>query len=203
MTNEDDTISVVVNGEIYNFVELRKDLEGRGHRFKSRSDSEVVLHLYEEHGVDFVDHLRGMFALALWDEPRRRLLLARDRFGKKPLFYHAGRRELVFASELGGLVASGRFEKRPDLDAIDEFITLQYVPSPRTAFDGVKKLPAGHRLVCENGVVHEPEAYYRLRFDQPRNDGSVEDLKRELLDLVEESVRIRMVSDVPGTRRNP
>jgi asparagine synthase (glutamine-hydrolysing) len=197
MTNEDDTISVVVNGEIYNFVELRKDLEGRGHRFKSRSDSEVVLHLYEEHGVDFVDHLRGMFALAVWDEPRRRLLLARDRFGKKPLFYHAGRRGLVFASELGGLVASGRFEKRPDLDAIDEFITLQYVPAPRTAFEGVKKLPAGHRLVCENGVVHEPEAYYRLRFDQPRNDGSVEDMKRELLDLVEESVRIRMVSDVP------
>ena len=102
MTNEDDTISVVVNGEIYNFVELRKDLEGRGHRFKSRSDSEVVLHLYEEHGVDFVDHLRGMLALALWDEPRRRLVLARDRFGKKPLFYHAGRRDLVFASELGG-----------------------------------------------------------------------------------------------------
>ncbi|NNK08420.1 MAG: asparagine synthetase B, partial [Myxococcales bacterium] len=99
MTNEDDSISVVVNGEIYNFVALRQELEQRGHRFKSRSDSEVVLHLYEEHGVDFVDQLRGMFAIALWDAPRRRLVLARDRFGKKPLFYNAGPRELVFASE--------------------------------------------------------------------------------------------------------
>ncbi len=197
MTNEDDTISVVVNGEIYNFIELRNDLEERGHHFKSRSDSEVVLHLYEEYGVDFVDHLRGMFALALWDEPRRRLVLARDRFGKKPLFYYPGRHDLVFASELGGLVASGRFEKRPDLDAIDAFITLQYVPSPMTAFEGVKKLPAGHRLVCENGVIHEPEPYYTLRFDEPRVGGSIEDLTRELREIVEESVRIRMVSDVP------
>ncbi len=197
MTNEDDTISVVVNGEIYNFIELRNDLEERGHHFKSRSDSEVVLHLYEEYGVDFVDQLRGMFALALWDEPRRRLVLARDRFGKKPLFYYPGRQELVFASELGGLVASGRFEKRPDLDAIDAFITLQYVPSPMTAFEGVKKLPAGHRLVCENGVIHEPEPYYTLRFDEPRVGGSIEDLTRELREIVEESVRIRMVSDVP------
>jgi len=197
MTNEDDTISVVVNGEIYNFIDLRKELEQRGHRFKSRSDSEVVLHLYEEHGVDFVDHLRGMFAIALWDAPRRRLVLARDRFGKKPLFYHAGPRGLVFASELGALVASRRFEKRPDLDAIDAFITLQYVPAPRTAFEGVKKLPAGHRLVCESGVIHEPEPYYTLRFDEPREVGDVEDLTRELRDVVEESVRIRMVSDVP------
>ncbi len=169
MTNEDDSISVVVNGEIYNFVELRKELEQRGHRFKSRSDSEVVLHLYEEHGVDFVDRLRGMFAIALWDAPRRRLVLARDRFGKKPLFYHAGLRDLVFASELGALAASRRFDKRPDLDAIDAFVTMQYVPAPMTAFEGVKKLPAGHRLVCEAGVFHEPERYYRLRFDEPRD----------------------------------
>ena len=197
MTNEDDTISMVVNGEIYNFIELREELEQRGHRFKSRSDSEVVLHLYEEHGVDFVDHLRGMFALALWDAPRRRLVLARDRFGKKPLFYHAGPRGLVFASELGALVASRQFEKRPDLDAIDAFITLQYVPAPRTAFEGVRKLPAGHRLISEGGVVHEPEPYYTLRFDQPRKGGDVEELTRELRDVVEESVRIRMVSDVP------
>ncbi len=197
MTNEDDTISVVVNGEIYNFPALRDDLEARGHRFKSRSDSEVVLHLYEEYGVDFVDHLRGMFAIGLWDETRRRLVLARDRFGKKPLFYYPGRDALVFASELGALAASGRFEKRPDLDAIDAFITLQYVPAPMTAFEGVKKLPAGHRLVCENGVVHEPEPYYTLRFDQPREGGNIADLTRELYEIVEESVRVRMVSDVP------
>jgi len=196
MTNEDDTIAVVVNGEIYNFLELRNELEGRGHRFKSRSDSEVVLHLYEEHGVDFLDHLRGMFAVALWDGPRRRLVLARDRFGKKPLFYHAGPRGIVFASELGGLIASDEFERKPDLDAIDAFISLQYVPAPMTAYEGVRKLPAGHRLVCENGVIHEAEPYFTLRFDEPR-EGSVEGLTHELGDLLEESVRIRMVSDVP------
>jgi len=196
LTNEDDTISVVVNGEIYNFVELRQGLEQRGHRFKSRSDSEVVLHLYEEYGVDFLDHLRGMFAIALWDAPRRRLVLARDRFGKKPLYYHAGPRGLVFASELGGLVASGLFEKQPDLVAIDAFICLQYVPAPMTAFEGVRKLPAGHRLVCENGVIHEPEPYFTLRFNQPRA-GDVQELTEELRELLEESVRVRLMSDVP------
>lgn len=196
MTNEDDTIAVVVNGEFYNFVELREGLEQRGHRFKSRSDSEVALHLYEEHGVDFLDHLRGMFALALWDGPRRRLILARDRFGQKPLYYHAGPRGLVFASELGGLVASQCFEKRQDLDAIDSFIAMQYIPAPRTAYQGVKKLPMGHRLICENGLVREPEPYFALRFDEPR-EGSVEELTHELLEMLEEAVRIRMVSDVP------
>ncbi len=197
MTNEDDTIAVVVNGEIYNFVELREELERLGHRFKSRSDSEVVLHLYEEHGVDFVDHLRGMFAIGLWDGPRERLVLVRDRFGKKPLFYHTGPGGLVFASELGGLTASGYFDKRPDVDALDAFICLQYVPAPSTAFEGVRKLPAGFRLVCERGKVQEPEPYFTLRFDEPHGGGSLEDLTEELSSLIEESVRVRLVSDVP------
>jgi asparagine synthase (glutamine-hydrolysing) len=196
MTNEDDTVSVVVNGEFYNFLELRNDLEARGHRFKSRSDSEVALHLYEEYGVDFLDHLRGMFAIALWDAPQRRLVLARDRFGQKPLYYHADRKALVFASELGGLVASGSFEKRVDLDGIDAFIAMQYIPAPLTAYEGVKKLPMGHRLICENGVVHEPEPYYTLRFDETR-PGSIEDLTHELREVLEEAVRIRLMSDVP------
>jgi asparagine synthase (glutamine-hydrolysing) len=196
MTNEDDTISMIVNGEIYNFVELRKELEERGHHFRSRSDSEVILHLYEQHGVDFLDRLRGMFALAIWDKRRSRLVLARDRFGKKPLYYHLGPRGLTFASELGGLVASRRFEKRPDLDAIDAFMCLQYVPAPMTAFEGVKKLPAGHRLVFENGVFHDPEPYFALRFDEPRR-GSIEELTQELRNLIEDSVRVRLMSDVP------
>jgi asparagine synthase (glutamine-hydrolysing) len=196
MTNEDDTIAIVVNGELYNFVELREQLEKRGHRFKSHSDSEVALHLYEERGLDFLDHLRGMFALALWDGPRRRLVLARDRFGQKPLYYHVGPNGLVFASELGGLVASQQFEKREDLAAIDSFIAMQYIPAPRTAYEGVKKLEMGHRLVCENGIVHEPEPYYTLRFDQPRT-GSVEEMTRELHEMLAEAVRLRMVSDVP------
>ena len=196
MTNEDGSIAVIVNGEIYNFQALRAELETKGHTFKSRSDSEVVIHLYEEEGVDFLDRLRGMYALALWDGPRRRLVLARDRFGKKPLFYHVGREGLVFASELGALAASGHFERQPDIDAIDAFLCLQYVPSPFTGFMGVRKLPAGSRLVCEGGRVGEPERYFRLRFDQTRS-GSLAELTAELHTQIEDAVRVRMVSDVP------
>jgi asparagine synthase (glutamine-hydrolysing) len=196
MTNEDGSIAVVVNGEIYNFQELRRDLQAKGHRFKSRSDSEVLVHLYEEEGVDFLDHLRGMFALALWDGPRRRLLLARDRFGKKPLFYHMSPRGLVFASELGALTESGHFERRPNIAAIDAFLSLQYVPSPWTAFEGVSKLPAGCRLVCEAGRLGEPERYFQLRFDQPAT-GSLRELAERLHAQIEDAVRVRMVADVP------
>ena len=196
MTNEDGAIAVVVNGEIYNFQELRKDLESKGHTFKSKSDSEVVLHLYEERGVSFLDDLRGMFALALWDGKRRRLVLARDRFGKKPLFYHLGRQGLVFASELGALLASGHFEARPDIDAIDSFLSLQYVPSPSTAFEGVRKLPAGSRLVCEAGIIHEPERYFELTFAKPRT-GTLAELTEELRAQIDDAVRVRLVSDVP------
>ena len=196
MTNEDDTVAVVVNGEIYNFQELRRGLESKGHAFKSKSDSEVVLHLYEERGLDFLDDLRGMYALALWDGRRRRLVLARDRFGKKPLFYHAGHDGLVFASELGALLASERFQPRPDVDAIDSFLSLQYVPSPSTAFEGVLKLPAGNRLVCEAGTVHEPEPYFELSFAKPRT-GTLSELTEELRARIDDAVRVRMVSDVP------
>ena len=196
MTNEDGSIAVVVNGEIYNFQALRRDLEAKGHTFKSRSDSEVIVHLYEEEGVDFLDHLRGMFALALWDARRRRLVLARDRFGKKPLFYHADAKGLVFASELGALAESGRFERRPNIDAIDAFLSLQYVPSPWTAFEGVHKLPAGCRLICENGKIGAPERYFELRFDQPTT-GSLPELTERLHEHVLDAVRVRMVSDVP------
>ncbi|MGB5193337.1 MAG: asparagine synthase (glutamine-hydrolyzing) [Polyangiales bacterium] len=196
MTNEDDSIAVIVNGEIYNFQALRLELERKGHTFKSRSDSEVVVHLYEEEGVDFLDRLRGMYAIALWDGPRKRLVLARDRFGKKPLFYHVGADGLVFASELGALAASGHFERRPDIDAIDAFLCLQYVPSPLTGFTGVRKLPAGSRLVCEGGRIGEPKPYFRLRFDQPRQ-GSLAELTEQLHAQIEDAVRVRMVSDVP------
>ena len=196
MTNEDGSIAVVVNGEIYNFQELRRCLQSKGHTFRSRSDSEVLVHLYEEEGVDFLDRLRGMFALALWDGPRRRLVLARDRFGKKPLFYHAGPAGLVFASELGTLAKSGHFQRRPDIDAIDAFLSLQYVPSPWTAFEGVHKLPAGCRLVCEAGRVGEPERYFQLRFDRPTT-GSLAELTERLRAQVEDAVQVRMVSDVP------
>ena len=196
MTNEDGSVAIVVNGEIYNYQALRRELEAKGHRFKSRSDSEVIVHLYEEEGVAFLDRLRGMFAIALWDGPRRRLVLARDRFGKKPLFYHAGFEGLVFASELGALAESNHFERRPNVEAIDSFLCLQYVPSPWTAFEGVRKLPPGCRLVCENGQIGEPERYFELRFDQPTR-GSLPELTERLHAQIEDAVRVRMVSDVP------
>jgi asparagine synthase (glutamine-hydrolysing) len=196
MTNEDGSIAAVVNGEIYNFQTLRRELESKGHRFRSRSDSEVLVHLYEEEGLGFLDRLRGMFALALWDGRRRRLVLARDRFGKKPLFYHLGPKGLVFASELGALIESRHFDRHPNIDAIDAFLCLQYVPSPWTAFDGVHKLPAGNRLVCEAGRVGEPERYFQLRFDQPIH-APITELTGRLHREIEDAVRIRMVSDVP------
>jgi len=196
MTNEDGSVAIVVNGEIYNFQELRRELEAKGHRFRSRSDSEVIVHLYEEEGVNFLDRLRGMFAIALWDGPRRRLILARDRFGKKPLFYHAGREGLVFASELAALAESNHFERRPNIEAIDSFLCLQYVPSPWTAFERVQKLPPGCRLVCENGKIGDPEPYFELRFDQPTS-GSLPELTERLHAQIEDAVRVRMVSDVP------
>lgn len=196
MTNEDGSIAVVVNGEIYNFRELRRELEARGHHFKSRTDSEVLVHLYEEDGPEFLDRLRGMFALALWDRPHRRLLLARDRFGKKPLFYRLGSKGLIFASELAALVSSGQFARRANIDAIDEFLCLQYVPSPATAFEGVQKLPPGCRLICENGRMGEPERYFELRFDRTIT-GSLGELSERLHDQIDEAVRLRMVSDVP------
>ena len=196
MTNEDGSIAAIVNGEIYNFRELRRGLVAKGHHFKSRTDSEVLVHLYEEEGPSFLDRLRGMFALALWDRPRRRLLLARDRFGKKPLFYHAGSKGLTFASELAALASSGHFERRANIDAIDEFLCLQYVPSPSTAFEGVHKLPPGCRLICENGRIGEPERYFELCFDETVA-GSLGELSERLHNHIDEAVRLRMVSDVP------
>ncbi len=198
LLNEDGTIGAVVNGEIYNFAELREDLLRRGHTFRSHSDSEVVLHVYEEYGVDGVSRLSGMFAFALWDERAQRLLLARDRAGKKPLSY---RRTpdggLAFASELGALVRG--FPELPveaDLPAIDEYLTLQYVPSPHTAYRGIHKLPAAHMAILEPGRGLTIRRYWSKPTGVERT-GSEEDLARELRDLLAAAVRRRLVADVP------
>jgi asparagine synthase (glutamine-hydrolysing) len=196
MTNEDGSVLAVVNGEIYNFEELRRELEASGHRFRSRSDSEVVLHLYEQAGVDFLRRLRGMFALALWDRNSERLILARDPVGKKPLFYYQGRHGLLFASELQGLLASELVPREPDLDAIDAYLSLGYVPAPLSAFRGVQKLPAGHALVSAAGGTPELRRYASLDFG-PARRGRPADLVRELETKLEQAVRLRMVADVP------
>jgi asparagine synthase (glutamine-hydrolysing) len=198
MANEDRTLWSVVNGEIYNFPELRRDLEGRGHRFRSGSDSEIVVHLYEERGDDFVRDLRGMFALAVWDGPRRRLVLARDPLGKKPLYFARRPEGFAFSSEVASLLRGLPTRPAPDLAAIDRYLTLQYVPPPGTAFEGVGKLPAGHRLVVEPGGEPRLERYWRLSF-APRRfaPASEEEAAEEVRPLLDEAVRRREVADVP------
>ena len=196
MGNEDDTLQVVFNGEIYNHVELRQQLAARGHCFRTRSDTEVLLHLYEEHGVGMLEHLVGMFAFGLWDAPRCRLLLARDRLGQKPLFFAVNGSRLSFASEIKGLLPL--LDKRPAVDpvAIDHFLTFQYVPGDCCAFAGIEKLGPGEYLSWS------PEGIERCRYWQrpvPRGDfaGTFDEAATELRSLLREATRIRLRSDVP------
>ncbi|MGH2498818.1 MAG: asparagine synthase (glutamine-hydrolyzing) [Candidatus Limnocylindria bacterium] len=195
MANEAGDVIAVQNGEIYNFAELRDALRDLGHRFRTRNDTEVLPHAYEEWGVDLVPRLRGMFALAVWDERRRRLLLARDRFGKKPLVYHRTPHGLVFASELQALWAYGDIPIELDIEGIEEYLTFGYVPAPRTAFAAVRKLPPGHTLVFEAGNV-SVERYWHLAFS-PKLEIGLEEAAEELRRRVDDAVRVRLMSDVP------
>lgn len=186
-----------VNGEIYNHVELRRELELKGHVFRSRCDSEVVVHLYEEHGVDLTNRLEGMFALAVWDESRRRLLLARDRFGEKPVYWNETDGRITFASTIEALLAARHVPNEPDPVALDQFLTWRFVPAPGTGFRGIAKLPAGHRLVWERGrsTLHRwwapPEPDGRGGAEDPRPPST------RLRELLGASVRARLESDVP------
>ncbi|MGE0456256.1 MAG: asparagine synthase (glutamine-hydrolyzing) [Vicinamibacteria bacterium] len=195
IANEDETCRIVLNGEIYNHLDLRADLERRGHRFRTRSDVEAVLHGYEEWGDEVVTRLRGMFAFAIWDERQQRLLLARDRLGKKPLVYRESGGRLAFASELQGLLADPSLERRPDLEAIHHYLTYQYVPAPWTAFEGVRKLPPAHRLVFENGAGRV-ERYWSLA-PRPESGLDLEQAAAEVRRLLRDAVKVRLMSEVP------
>jgi asparagine synthase (glutamine-hydrolysing) len=188
--NEDGTVHVVSNGEIYNYRELRREVERAGHHFRTHGDTEVLLHLYEEHGDAFVTRLRGMFAIAIWDARRRRLLLARDRFGIKPLYYRDADGELSFASELRALPRGDI-----DLDALESFLAFNSIPAPQTIFRNVRKLPAGHTLGWEDGRL-QIECFARPRPLEPREDDEAE-LVEELRARLRDSVRAHLVSDVP------
>ena len=194
--NEGETVWVVSNGEIYNFPELRKDLERDGHAFYTKTDTEVIVHLYEEVGENCVDKLNGMFAFALWDTQRRKLMLVRDRIGIKPLYYAFLRNQMIFASELKGLLRHPKVIREVDVDALDKYLTYEYVPCPHTMIKNVKKLPPGHMMVCENGrtVVKQ---YYDLRFSPKRYYNDTTECIEALLDLLKKSVRRRLISDVP------
>jgi asparagine synthase (glutamine-hydrolysing) len=195
MSNEDGTIWIVFNGEIYNFQELRSRLAEQGHRFRSRTDTEVILHLYEERGVGCLESLRGMFAFAIWDAPRRQLFLARDRLGKKPLCYHQDAEAFRFASEAKAILQDPAVDARPDPVGVSHYLTYGYVPSPGSAFHGMRKLPPAHYLVCRAGRT-EVVRYWRLRRDRKleRPEG---EWCQEILNRLEEAVRLRLISDVP------
>ncbi len=197
LLNEDETIGLVVNGEIYNFEGLREELIAKGHTFRSRSDSEVALHLYEVYGESFVEKLDGMFALALWDSVKQRLVLARDRSGKKPLYYRVTPDGVAFASEVHALV-KGLSGAPPevDLQGVDEYLTLGYTAAPNTVYKGVFKLRAAHRVVITPGRVHTPERYWKLHRGEPLT-GTEAELVAELKRLLTEAVKRRMVADVP------
>jgi asparagine synthase (glutamine-hydrolysing) len=193
--NEDGSIGVVMNGEIYNYQELKQGLEARGHRFRTRSDVEVAVHLYEEHGSSFVDWLRGMFAFALYDRNRRRLVLGRDRLGKKPLYWaeHAG--QLYFASEIKALRASGQLADELDTTALSSYLAHGFVVGSRTMFAGINKLPAACLLeASSDGVTVRPY------WDLPKPQAATTDFETAagtLRSLLEEAVRIRLMSEVP------
>jgi asparagine synthase (glutamine-hydrolysing) len=193
IANEDGTVHVVQNGELYNYRELRAELERAGHRFRTHGDTEVLVHLYERDGLAFARRLRGMFAVALWDVPRRRLVLARDRYGIKPLYYRADAGALEFASELRALPRG-----EIDLDALEAFLAFNSIPAPLTIFREMRKLPPGHLLVWENGDVRL-ERYARpapAPVEELREDDEAE-LIEELRARLRDSVRAHLVSDVP------
>jgi asparagine synthase (glutamine-hydrolysing) len=195
MTDETGTIWAIQNGEIYNFPELRRLLEGKGHRFASRSDTEVILHGYQEWGEEVFSHLAGMFAIAIWDAPNRTLLLGRDRLGKKPLYYADLGGRIVFGSEIKALLASGWVSREIDPEALDAYLTFEYVPGPMSIFRSVRKLPPGHLLAFRDGRV-AIRPYWDLLAEAARRAPSA-DPRGELDALIDEAVRCRMIADVP------
>src|SRR6476646_1655228 len=197
--NEDRSAVVVQNGEIYNYRELKRELEGKGHRFASDCDTEVLVHLYEEHGEEFVERLRGMFAIALWDKRRRRLLLARDRFGIKPLYYREADGGLAFASELKAMLELPGFSRRVEPRAVAAYLAFNSIPAPLTIFAEARKLPPGHLLDWDEAGGAALRRFARpapVDAEQARR-GPAKALAEEVREVLRDSVAAHLVSDVP------
>ena len=195
MGNEDGSVQIVFNGEIYNYRQLRHRLEGSGHRFSSHSDTETIAHLYEDLGTDCFKHFNGMFAIAVWDSKKNRLVLARDRLGKKPLFYWHDQDQIYFASELKALRTLPGFPQAINHGAIDAYLTYQYIPHPMTIYQGVHKLPPGHFLIFENGRI-QIQRYWDIDWSY-ETQISIQQAKSELRDKLTAAVELRLRSDVP------
>ncbi len=195
MANEDGSVRIVFNGEIYNFKEHREWLLSRGHRFKSRTDTEVIIHLYEEMGVECLKLLRGMFAFAIWDEGKRLLFIARDRLGKKPLYYRFDECRFMFASEIKALLAHPSVGAEPDPAAINHYLAFGYVPGTQSAFKGIQKLPPAHYLTLCQGRI-ETHRYWRVHY-LPKFEIDEREACEQIIQRLKEAVRLRMISDVP------
>jgi len=199
MSNEDGTVWVTFNGEVYNFESLRDELERLGHRFRTRTDTECIVHAYEQWGTACVSRLRGMFAFGIWDQRSARLFLARDRVGKKPIVYSQQGDTFRFASEIQGLLADGSIRREVDVGAIDAYLTWGYVPPPATGLRGIYKLPAAHWMtvdVTPEGLVAQTERYWELEYE-PKQPISEAEAAEALRETMREAVRLRMISDVP------
>jgi len=196
MCNEDGTVWIVFNGEIYNYLSLRAELKAQGHTFKSASDTEVIVHLYEELGAQCVSRLQGMFAFAIWDEHKQKLLLARDRVGIKPLYYTNTGTALLFASEIKSLLVDTSVARRINPRGVDRFLTYYYLPGNETLFENIYKLEPGHYLTLENGQVSVKQ-YWDLHFEVPRSPQTLEMSVESLKTLLHTAVKDHMISDVP------
>ncbi len=192
--NEDRSIAIVFNGEIYNHQNLRHELQAKGHVFVTKTDTEAILHAYEEYGADCVTKLNGMFGFAIWDSRKHRLFVARDRIGIKPMYYYCDQEQFVFGSELKSIVQVPSVPRNIEPRALDTFLTFEYIPSPYSIFRNVFKLPPGHWLMYENGQV-KTQQYWHLEYQ--RSSHSSRQLQQNLQELLEDAVRVRLMSDVP------
>ena len=196
LSNEDGTVWIVFNGEIYNYLPLRQELQQKGHTFRTNSDTEAIVHAYEEWNESCATHLRGMFAFAIWDEKNQRLFLARDRLGIKPLYYYWNPNRFVFGSELKAIMAAPEVTKQIDLQALYDYFTLLYIPAPKSIFSNIFKLPAGHTLTLDKDKNPQVKEYWDLAF-QPEQGVSSEEWQERIIEKLKESVEIRLMSEVP------
>lgn len=197
MFSDDQQLAIVFNGEIYNFLDYRGDLQQRGHRFHSKTDTEVIIYLYREHGPDCVNYLRGMFAFALWDEPNQKLFLARDRLGKKPLYYYCDGQRLVFGSELKCLLEDPTIPKEINYEALYDYLLYLYIPDPKTIYKNIYKLPPAHYLICSREGIKTVQEYWDVSFSRVNEQQTEAGFCEELITQLREATHMRLISDVP------